>query len=173
LLFAQNKLTGYERWAQFVRAQVEALRATCRVDQMRALNGSTQAAVSALQDRMVSLEQENHALCDTVATQLQTQTETNRLLTMIAGQLQSLTYTERRRQEPHLPRPPPPEKDKGDRRAAEAAPGAAAVEEPPAAAAAWGPAGGGPPRQQPGAPGGAPPVANQAAVRPLQRPLEP
>jgi hypothetical protein len=168
LLFAQNKLTGYERWAQSARAQVEALRAARRVDQMRALNGGTRAAVSALQDRMVSLEQENRALRDTVATQLQTQTETNRLLTTIAGQLQSLTYNERRRQEPHLPRPPPPEEDEGDRRA-EAAPGAAAAEEPPAAAAAeaapaWGPAGGGPPRQQPGAP----PAANQAVVPPFR-----
>jgi hypothetical protein len=54
---------------------------------------------------MVLLEQENHALHDNVATQLQTQTESNQLLTTIAGQLQSLAYNERRRQEAPLQPP--------------------------------------------------------------------
>jgi hypothetical protein len=45
---------------------------------------------------MVLLEQDNHALHDTVATQLQTQHQTNRLLMMIAGELQSLNKDQRR-----------------------------------------------------------------------------
>jgi hypothetical protein len=97
---------------------------------MRALSSGTRAAVASLQDRLVSLEEENRALRDSVATQLQTQAETNRILTTIANQLQSLTTNkERRRQDP----PPPPQEESA---AAETAPGAAVVEEPPAAAAA-------------------------------------
>jgi hypothetical protein len=41
LLFAQNKVTGYERWAQGARRQVDALLASRRVDELRALNGGT------------------------------------------------------------------------------------------------------------------------------------
>jgi TolA-binding protein len=126
-LFSQNSVVGYEQWAHGARAQVEALRAVCRVDQMRALSSGTRAAVASLQDRLVLLEEENHALRDSVATQLQTQAETNRILTTIANQLQSLTTNNERR------RQAPPQEEAA---AAETAPGAAVVEEPPAAAAA-------------------------------------
>jgi hypothetical protein len=65
----QNQIPGYETWAAAARTTVVNLQATRRVDEMQCMEGATRAAVASLQDRLLTLEEENRSLRESVLEQ--------------------------------------------------------------------------------------------------------